>query len=200
MPYFRVSGVPDVAGVEVCGAVKNVVALAAGFCDGLGLGTNTKSAIIRLGVEEVKLFATMFFDGITQETFFESCGLADVITTCFGGRNVRCAKEFVVHGGRKTWEQIETEFLDGQKLQGTLTTKEIYEVLEANGVTKMFPLFKATYRVAFEGAPPSTILSIFEDETPPPLRDSETYSRCHVSAAVAAFRRRMVADSPTSRL
>eukprot|EP00921_Rhytidocystis_pertsovi_P015569 GHVQ01024761.1.p1 GENE.GHVQ01024761.1~~GHVQ01024761.1.p1 ORF type:complete len:273 (-),score=27.25 GHVQ01024761.1:768-1586(-) len=65
-PYFRVNGVPDVPGVEVCGAVKNVVALAAGFCDGMKLGTNTKSAIIRLGVEELKDFANLFFQGIVE--------------------------------------------------------------------------------------------------------------------------------------
>lgn len=84
-PYFKLNGVPDRAGVEVCGAVKNVVALAAGFCDGLKYGTNTKSAMIRIGFDEMREFACHFFDHILMDSFFDSCGYADVITTCFGG-------------------------------------------------------------------------------------------------------------------
>ncbi|OXB71645.1 UNVERIFIED_CONTAM: hypothetical protein H355_001097 [Colinus virginianus] len=52
-----------------------------------------------------------------QETFFDSAGYADVITTIFGGRNARCAAEFVRAKGTKTWAEIETEMLHGQKLQ-----------------------------------------------------------------------------------
>lgn len=95
-PYFKINGVPDVAGVEVCGAIKNVVALAAGFCDGLKYGTNTKAAIIRIGVEEMRLFATHFFEGILEDTFFDSAGYADVITTCFGGRVLYLLRQFLL--------------------------------------------------------------------------------------------------------
>ncbi|KAI9189520.1 glycerol-3-phosphate dehydrogenase [Blastocladiella emersonii ATCC 22665] len=155
-PYFRVSCVGDVAGVEICGALKNVVALGAGFVDGLKYGDNTKAAIIRLGLLEMKKFAQTFYSGVKDETFLESCGVADLITTCYGGRNRRVAEAMVVTG--KSFEVLEREMLNGQKLQGTLTAKEVYEILSIRGLTKDFPLFTTIYRIAFEALPASHLV------------------------------------------
>ena len=165
-PYFRVNLINDVPGVEICGALKNIVALAAGFIDGLKLGSNTKASIIRLGMVEMRKFAHTFFDGILEETFFDSCGFADVITTCYGGRNRACAEAFITSG--KSWHQIELEMLSGQKLQGTGTTAEVYEVLVGNNLLDEFPLFATTYRVAFKGANPMDIVTCFQSDIPRP--------------------------------
>merc|ERR1719258_785862 len=129
-PDFKVDPVMDVAGAELCGALKNVVALGAGFCDGLGFGGNTKAAIIRVGLKEMQKFCEAFYGDrkIKQDTFLESCGLADLITTCFGGRNRKCADIFAKcqkEGTPKEWDTIETEELNGQKLQGTGTAKDV---------------------------------------------------------------------------
>ncbi|CAG8543487.1 16305_t:CDS:2 [Racocetra fulgida] len=116
--YFHVGIVDDVVGVELCGALKNVIAIGCGIVDGLKLGENTKAAIIRIGFLEMQKFMKMFYNGIKDETFFESCGIADVIATCYG----------------------EKELLQGQKLQGTLTVKEINRVLSREGLNDEYVL------------------------------------------------------------
>merc|ERR1719460_3580419 len=123
-PALKVGIVKDTVGVELCGALKNIVAISAGFVDGLGYGGNTKAAIMRIGLLEMKKFCNMFYNDIDDDTFLESCGVADLITTCFGGRNRKCAEAFAKAGKTKSLDEIETELLGGQKLQGTLTAKE----------------------------------------------------------------------------
>ena len=153
---FRVRTVQDTVGVELCGALKNIVAIGAGFCDGLGYGGNTKAAIIRIGLLEMQAFCRRYYDGIMTDTFFESCGVADLITTCFGGRNRKCAEAFAKTGD--SWDKIEAELLNGQKLQGTLTAKEVHEVLVRTDAVAEFPLFNMIYRIAFEGVPVAKIV------------------------------------------
>ncbi|KAH0560905.1 glycerol-3-phosphate dehydrogenase [NAD(+)], cytoplasmic-like isoform X1 [Cotesia glomerata] len=144
-PFFRVVVVDDVNSVECCGALKNIVACGAGFVDGLGLGDNTKAAVIRLGLMEMIKFVDVFYPGGKLSTFFESCGVADLITTCYGGRNRKVSEAFVKIG--KSIAELEQEMLNGQKLQGPITAEEVNYMLKAKDMEVRFPLFTAIHRI-----------------------------------------------------
>ena len=145
-PYFHVRVISDVAGVSLGGALKNIVALAAGFVAGLGWGDNAKAAVMRVGLLEMVKFGRMFFQESVQSATFteESCGVADLITSCGGGRNYRCAKMSVERG--VGIEVVEREELNGQFLPGTSTAREVNGFLKKRGLEAEFPLLTATYR------------------------------------------------------
>ena len=93
-----------------------------------------------------------------DDTFLESCGLADLVTTCFGGRNRKCAEAFAK--GEGSWEELEVSMLNGQKLQGTITSKDVAVVLKAKYLEKEFPLFTRIHETAFEGKDPKSITEL----------------------------------------
>ncbi|GAB4847912.1 hypothetical protein Ancab_026972 [Ancistrocladus abbreviatus] len=170
-PYFSVSTVQDVEGVELCGTLKNVVAVAAGLVDGLQMGNNTKAAIMRIGLKEMRALSKRLFPSVKDSTFLESCGMADLITTSLGGRNKRVAEAFARNGGKRctSFDELEAEILNGQKLQGVLTAKEVYEVLRINGWLSLFPLFRAVHEICSGQEPPSAIVRYKEIQLPSSL-------------------------------
>ncbi|CAI8612272.1 unnamed protein product [Vicia faba] len=159
-PYFSVTSVQDVEGVEMCGTLKNIVAVAAGLIDGLKMGNNTKAAIMRIGLKEMLAFSKLLFPSVKDSTLFESCGVADLITTCMGGRNRKVAEAFALNGGKSSFKELEEQMLKGQKLQGVLTAKEVHEVLVTRGWEDMFPLFKAVYEISSGFLPPKAIVEL----------------------------------------
>lgn len=148
-PYFHVRMTNDVAGVSISGALKNIVALAAGWVVGMGWGDNAKAAVMRVGLLEMVKFGDKFFGAtINQRTFTEeSAGVADLITSSSGGRNFRCAMHSVERN--LPIEEIEKQELNGQKLQGTLTAVEVNSFLKKQGMEEEFPLFTAAFRTYF---------------------------------------------------
>ena len=96
-------------------------------------------------------FSKRFYPSVQDSTFFESSGIADLITTCYGGRNRKCAEEFVRRGDTRGWDAIEKDLLGGQKLQGTLTSQELQLVLQREGAEIEFPFFDTVNKIAFHG-------------------------------------------------
>src|SRR5207244_7524788 len=111
---FRVYVNTDLIGVELCAAAKNVIALAAGAVDGLGLGDNAKAALVTRGLVEMARLGEAL--GAESETFFGLAGMGDLVVTCWhpSGRNRR-AGELIASGARPEEAQAEigTE-VDGQ--------------------------------------------------------------------------------------
>jgi glycerol-3-phosphate dehydrogenase (NAD+) len=146
--------------VELCGALKNVVALAAGFAASQGYGTNTLAALIRLGAGEMLRFIRAFHaPAASSDTLLESCGIADLITSCFGGRNARCAEAFIRTG--RDWPELERELLGGQKLQGPPTCSAVQRVLRRAGCAPSeYPLFTATHAIMTRELPPTALVEL----------------------------------------
>ncbi|KAF6206737.1 hypothetical protein GE061_017973 [Apolygus lucorum] len=138
--YFRVVVVEDVETVEICGALKNIVACAAGFCDGLKLGDNTKAAVIRLGLMEMIQFV---------KTFYANC------------KNRRVSEAFVTTG--RTIEDLEKEMLNGQKLQGPITAHEVNHMLAARKMEEKFPLFTAVHMICKKKIEPKQLIDYLKN-------------------------------------
>ena len=103
--FFRVYTNSDIKGIEICGALKNIMAIAAGISDGLGYGDNAKAALITRGLQEIKRLGSMI--GCTNETFFGLAGIGDLIVTCTSShsRNNRCG--YLIGQGKSVKEAKE---------------------------------------------------------------------------------------------
>ncbi|CAB4257194.1 glycerol-3-phosphate dehydrogenase (NAD(+)) GPD2 [Maudiozyma barnettii] len=164
-PYFHVNVIDDVAGISIAGALKNVVALACGFVEGLGWGNNAAAAIQRVGLGEIIKFGQMFFPESRVETYYqESAGVADLITTCSGGRNVKVAKYMATK--HVDAFEAEKELLNGQSAQGVITCKEVHEWLATCELTEDFPLFEAVFQIVYNKMPMEQIPEMIDELEP----------------------------------
>ncbi len=144
---FRVYANVDLIGVEVAGAVKNVIAIAAGICDGLGFGDNAKSALMTRGIVEMSRFGAYF--GAEESTFSGLAGIGDLITTCISpyGRNRLV--------GRRLGEgESLSHILDSMDAvaEGVKTTQAVMEISDQNDID--MPISQEIYRVLFEEKSP----------------------------------------------
>jgi glycerol-3-phosphate dehydrogenase (NAD(P)+) len=145
---FRVYTNPDLVGVELAGAIKNVIGIAAGIGDGLGLGDNAKSALLTRGLVEMTRFGLAL--GAENDTFQGLAGVGDLITTCFSphGRNRYVGERL---GRGETLAQIQATI--SAVAEGVTTAKSVHDRRRPLGLD--MPITTVVYRVLYEGLSPT---------------------------------------------
>ena len=146
-PSFRLYTNTDVAGVEFAGAVKNVIAIAAGVCAGIGLGHNSSAALITRGLAEMSRLGCAM--GGRPETFAGLAGLGDLVLTCTGALSRNRSLGVALGQGRKL-----AEIQSGSRMvaEGVRTTAATLELARRHNIE--MPITRQMHAVLYEGRPP----------------------------------------------
>ncbi|GAA0481186.1 NAD(P)H-dependent glycerol-3-phosphate dehydrogenase [Salinibacillus aidingensis] len=148
---FRVYTNPDIVGVELGGALKNIIALGAGISDGLDYGDNAKAALITRGLAEIaRLGASM---GANPLTFAGLTGVGDLIVTCTSSHSRNWRAGYLLGQGRKLDDVLEEM---GMVVEGVRTTQAAYQLSEQENIE--MPITKGLYNLLFNQEPPKVIV------------------------------------------
>lgn len=143
-PVFRVYTSPDMLGIELGGALKNVIALAAGMADGLGYGDNTKAALITRGIAEISRLGVAM--GGKAETFYGLTGIGDLIVTCASVHSRNRKAGYLIGQGRTMEEAME---------EVQMIVEGVYSAKAALGMAKKcgieMPIVEQVNKILFEG-------------------------------------------------
>lgn len=145
--YFRAYTTTDVVGVELGGALKNVIAIAAGTADGLGFGQNTLAALVTRGLAEMARVATKM--GARPLTLAGLAGMGDLVLTCMGSLS-RNRSVGVQLGQGKKLDQILKDL--GEVAEGVNTARSVNDLAKREGIE--MPISSAVFRLLFENASP----------------------------------------------
>lgn len=158
---FRVYRTDDVTGVEVGGALKNVIAIGAGIADGLGFGHNSRAGLITRGLAEISRLAIAL--GGDARTLAGLAGMGDLVLTCTGDLSRNRSVGLQIGQGRKL-----SEILGGMKMvaEGVGTTRSAYELAQRECVD--MPIVSEVYQVLYEDKPAMQAVSDLMNR---PLRD-----------------------------
>ena len=164
-PYFRVYTSSDIIGLELGGALKNIIAIAAGICDGLGFETNTKAALLSRGLAEMVRFGKS--RGAQKETLFGLSGLGDMITTSFSlkSRNRTLGED--IGRGLKLNDILKNK---NTVAEGIYTVKALHDFIKKDNIE--MPIAEQIYQVLYKNKDPYRAVSdLMAREAKP-----ETYS------------------------
>ena len=151
-PNFRAYTSDDIVGVEVGGAIKNVLAIGAGMSDGLGFGANTRIAMINRGLVEMTRLGVAL--GAKQETFMGLAGMGDLVLTCTDDLSRNRRMGLALAGG-KTIDEAQAEIQ--QVVEGVLAAEAVQEVSDTMGIE--MPICHQVYRILYDGASPREAVS-----------------------------------------
>jgi glycerol-3-phosphate dehydrogenase (NAD(P)+) len=147
-PCFRVYTNDDIVGVELGGALKNIIAIAAGVCDGLGLGHNSVAALITRGLAEITRLVTAC--GGRPETMAGLAGLGDLVLTCTGGLSRNRSVGVELGRGRRLNEIIAS--MHGMVAEGVLTTNAAVGLARLHDIE--MPITEQMHAILHQGKPP----------------------------------------------
>lgn len=145
--HFRAYTSTDITGVEVGGAIKNVMAIGAGISDGLGFGANTRIALIARGLVEMTRLGVAL--GARKETFMGLAGLGDLVLTCTDNQSRNRRFGLALASGEDVNAAQKTI---GQVVEGVLAARAVHDVAQRAGVE--MPICEQVYRVVYEGVAP----------------------------------------------
>ena len=155
---FRVYTNDDLIGVEVGGAVKNIIALAAGVCDGIGYGDNSKAALMTRGMAEIVRIGMKL--GGNSETFLGLTGMGDLIVTCTSPHSRNRRAGFLIGKGKSIEEAIEEV---GMVVEGIKACKAFYDLKEKLNVE--MPITDVLYKILFQNKDPKyAVVDLMERE------------------------------------
>lgn len=145
-PVFRVYTTPDILGVELGGALKNVIALAAGTADGLGYGDNTKAALITRGIAEISRLGTKM--GARAETFYGLSGIGDLIVTCASVHSRNRKAGYLMGKGYTMQEAMDEVKMVVEGVYSARAAKSLAEKYQVE-----MPIIEEVNKVLFEDKP-----------------------------------------------
>lgn len=145
-PVFRVYTTPDILGVELGGALKNVIALAAGTADGLGYGDNTKAALITRGIAEISRLGTKM--GARAETFYGLSGIGDLVVTCASVHSRNRKAGYLMGKGYTMQEAMDEVKMVVEGVYSARAAKSLAEKYQVE-----MPIIEEVNKVLFEDKP-----------------------------------------------
>lgn len=151
-PELRIYTSDDIVGVELCGALKNIIALCAGICDGLGLGDNTIALLMTRGLSEMAELGEML--GGRKETFTGLAGVGDLIVTCTSRHSRNRRAGVYIGRGMTAKEAMEAV---GATVEGYYVAKSAVELADKTGAP--MPIAREAYKILYEGKKPESVLA-----------------------------------------
>lgn len=157
--HFRVYRNPDLIGVQLCGVIKNVMAIAVGISDGMGFGANTRCALITRGLAEMSRLCVVL--GGMPETMLSLAGVGDLVLTCTDNQSRNRRFGLLIgqgHAAKKALQEI------GESVEGYYNAKQLYQLAQKHQVS--MPISEQVHAILYENRSPQAVLTELLEREP----------------------------------